>query len=130
MPIAPQCQLANKANVAAWSLGGASTLKAMLKAPERFERVMLIASAGLGTEVHWIFRLLAIPLVGELGLMPNWLTMFVVYRLLYARRQRAVTRQFMANACKPRDSPRFNNYRQVRCGASSEEEEGEQCRTK
>ncbi len=85
-------------NVVGWSLGGAATLNAVLKAPQRFTRLMLVDPAGLGVEVHPIFRAIGVPVLGELLTLPNMLTLIVNYRVLYTQRHRAVTDAFLKQA--------------------------------
>jgi len=91
--------------VVGWSLGGAATIAAVARAPERFPRVMLLAPAGLGREVHWMFRVIYLPLLGEMMLMPNMLTMRTIYQWLYARDHRTVSQEFMARALEKARKP-------------------------
>lgn len=91
--------------VVGWSLGGAATISAAARAPERFPRVMLLAPAGLGRKVHWMFRVVYLPLLGEMMLMPNMLTMRTLYQWLYARHARSVPYDFMARALEKARQP-------------------------
>lgn len=91
--------------VVGWSLGGAATIAAAAQAPERFPRVMLLAPAGLGREVHWLFRIVYLPLLGEVMLMPNMLTMRTIYQGLFARDPRKVTHDFLARALEKARHP-------------------------
>jgi pimeloyl-ACP methyl ester carboxylesterase len=84
--------------VVGWSLGGAATIAAAVRAPERFPRVMLLAPAGLGRKVHWLFRAVHLPLLGEMMLMPIMLTVRTLYQLLYAHDWRKVSRDFLVRA--------------------------------
>jgi pimeloyl-ACP methyl ester carboxylesterase len=86
------------ASILGWSLGGAAAIAAATRTPERFRKVMLVAPAGLGAEVHWMLRLAELPLLGELLLMPTMLTMRFLYRWLYSTRGRTVTRAFLQRA--------------------------------
>lgn len=49
-------------DLAGWSAGGALALAYALARPDRVRRLAVIASAGLGQEVSWRYRLLALPL--------------------------------------------------------------------
>lgn len=88
-----------------WSLGGAIALRALLQSPQRFGRTLLIGPAGLGAEVHPIFRLVYLPIVGELLTLPNLLTATVNYRLLYTQRRGVVSREFLRRAVEAARPP-------------------------
>ena len=53
------------------SLGGGVVLNMAYRHPEKVERLVLVASAGLGQEVHLAFRMASLPMVGELCARPN-----------------------------------------------------------
>jgi len=50
-----------RATVVGQSFGGGVALQFAYQFPERCERVVLIDAGGLGREVHWILRLVAVP---------------------------------------------------------------------
>lgn len=52
-------------DLAGWSAGGALALAYALARPDRVRRLAVIASAGLGQEVSWRYRLLALPFPGR-----------------------------------------------------------------
>ncbi|MCA9691008.1 MAG: alpha/beta fold hydrolase [Nannocystaceae bacterium] len=89
-----------RANIIGWSLGGASALWAALAEPDRFERVMLIDSAGLGAEVHWLFRVLQVPGLGELVLAPHTAAAYLRYKYLFTRQRATVTREYLDEAIR------------------------------
>lgn len=94
-----------KVKLIGWSLGGAIALAALLRAPDRFSRVMVVGSAGLGAEVHFIFRLLYLWPFGELLTLPNRLTMWVNYKFLYTHNHAAVSPEFLERARQAAQRP-------------------------
>ncbi len=61
----------DRAHIVGHSLGGLSAIGALIKAPHRFDKVALGASAGLGYEVPWVYRAASIPAIGEVLAVPN-----------------------------------------------------------
>lgn len=55
-----------RASLVGNSLGGAVSLQFAVQYPHRLEKLILVSSAGLGRELHPSFRLLTVPLWGEL----------------------------------------------------------------
>ncbi len=60
-----------RAHVVGWSLGGGVAASMALDHPDVVERLVLVAPAAIGDQVHVIFRLLALPFVGEYLLRPS-----------------------------------------------------------
>jgi len=50
------------------SMGGLIALVAASRFPERVHKLVLVDSAGFGRQVHWMFRVMSLPGVGELCL--------------------------------------------------------------
>lgn len=53
------------------SMGAQATLAMALAGTDRFDRLVIIGSAGLGKAIAWIFKLATVPLLGRLVLRPN-----------------------------------------------------------
>ncbi len=66
-------------NVVGLSRGGLISLGLALEYPERVKRLVLVNSAGLGSEIGLGFRLMSLPILGELIAAPS---LFVVRALL------------------------------------------------
>ena len=60
-----------RAHVVGHSLGGAIATRLALTYPEVVERLVLVDPAGLSPAVHTVFRLMRLPLVGELFTRPS-----------------------------------------------------------
>jgi pimeloyl-ACP methyl ester carboxylesterase len=60
-----------RATVVGWSFGGCAALHLAADAPERVDRLALVAPGGLDPSVHWSYRALALPGVGEWMLRPT-----------------------------------------------------------
>ena len=60
-----------RASLVGHSLGGGVALSMAQRRPERVERLVLVASAGFGREIHFAFRLASVPGLGELLTWPN-----------------------------------------------------------
>jgi len=53
------------------SMGGAIALRFALQYPHKVEKMVLAASAGLGKEVSIYFRMMSLPILGELSARPS-----------------------------------------------------------
>jgi 4,5:9,10-diseco-3-hydroxy-5,9,17-trioxoandrosta-1(10),2-diene-4-oate hydrolase len=60
-----------RADLLGHSLGGAIALRFALRAPERVNRLVLVASAGLGPRIHPLLAAMNVPLLGELMAIPT-----------------------------------------------------------
>ncbi len=94
-----------RTHVIGWSLGGANTLWAMLDAPDRFDRALLIAPAGLGREVHWAFRVMQLPLIGELMLWPKYFLAWFRYKVLFTHRKDTITSDYIRTIVRATSQP-------------------------
>jgi len=61
----------DRVDVVALSMGGQGAIAACLTYPERFRRLVLIGSAGLGAEFPLVFKLSLVPFFGRLITRPN-----------------------------------------------------------
>lgn len=61
----------DRVDVVALSMGAQMALAMTLTNPDRFNRLVIIDSAGLGKAFPWIFRLATVPLFGRLVVKPN-----------------------------------------------------------
>jgi pimeloyl-ACP methyl ester carboxylesterase len=61
----------DRAHVVAHSFGGAIAIRLTLLFPEVVDRLVLVASAGLGREINPLFRLSGVPLIGNLLTRPS-----------------------------------------------------------
>ncbi len=57
-----------RASLVGNSMGGLIALLTAARFPQRVHKLVLVDSAGFGRHIHWIFRLLSLPGVGELAL--------------------------------------------------------------
>src|SRR5437867_11912058 len=64
------------------SLGGGVALHLALRRPELVSGLVLIAPAGLGISLHWIYKLYCVPLLGRLLLRPSVLRASTIRRFL------------------------------------------------
>ncbi len=94
-----------EAAVLGWSLGGAAVIAAAARFPHRFSKLILVASASLGPDVHWLMRLLGVPGLGELLIHPNWLTMQILYRWLYTAQPQRASKDFLRAALHKASTP-------------------------
>ncbi len=60
-----ETQNINRACLIGHSLGGGVTLQFAIQFPDKVEKLVLVNSAGLGKDVHLMFRLPTLPLIGE-----------------------------------------------------------------
>ena len=58
------------ADVAGLSIGGFAAMVLAIEHPRRVRRLAVIDSAGLGRDLPWVFRIMALPLVGRLFTRP------------------------------------------------------------
>jgi 4,5:9,10-diseco-3-hydroxy-5,9,17-trioxoandrosta-1(10),2-diene-4-oate hydrolase len=61
----------DKATLVGHSLGGGYSLHFAIQYPDKLDRLVLIDSLGLGTNFHYIFRLLSLPVIGEFISRPS-----------------------------------------------------------
>ena len=59
------------ADIAGMSLGGLEAIGAVLHSPDRFEKLALVSSAGLGPDLPYIYRLARIPVLKRLLAKPT-----------------------------------------------------------
>lgn len=60
-----------QASVVGWSFGGCLAVHMALKAPERIRKLVLVAPGGLREDVHWSYKLMALPGFGEWSMRPT-----------------------------------------------------------
>jgi len=60
-----------RANLIGHSMGGGCILEYVLRYPDKVNSLVLIDSLGLGREVHFLFKLLSVPVIGELISRPS-----------------------------------------------------------
>src|SRR5438309_6699616 len=70
------------------SLGGGVALHLALRRPEIVNGLVLIAPAGLGVSLHWVYKLYCVPLLGRALLRPSVLTASAIRRFLVGSRRR------------------------------------------
>ena len=61
----------DRADIAGMSLGGLEAIGAVLHSPDRFNKLALISSAGLGRDLPYIYRLARIPIMRRLLAKPT-----------------------------------------------------------
>jgi len=61
----------DRASLIGWSLGGGTSLQFAIDFPDKLEKLVLLASVGLGKEIHLMFRMSSIPLIGKLLSRPS-----------------------------------------------------------
>ena len=67
------------------SAGGLIAGVTALEYPDKIERVVLVASAGLGRRVSWPLRLISVPLLGELIYKPHLLGKTAIVKRIFFR---------------------------------------------
>lgn len=60
-----EAQEVDQANLIGHSMGGGVTLQFAIEFPDKVQKLVLVASAGLGKELYLPFRLCTLPLIGE-----------------------------------------------------------------
>ena len=95
------------------SLGGLIALRVALSEPARVRALVLVDSAGLGSEVNPAFTSVNVPGLGEAA-MPFWRTPLGAYQrawgrtaLLFARPPGSVPREWLAEQCRLARSPGY-----------------------
>lgn len=95
------------------SLGGLIALRVALSEPARVTALVLVDSAGLGSEVNPAFTSVNVPGLGETA-MPFWRTPVGAYQrawgrttLLFARPPGGVPREWLAEQCRLAQSPGY-----------------------
>jgi pimeloyl-ACP methyl ester carboxylesterase len=66
-----EAQNIDRASLIGHSLGGGVTLQFTIQFPDKVDKLVLVNSAGLGTEASILFRLPALPILGELLTRPS-----------------------------------------------------------
>ncbi|MBI4301731.1 MAG: alpha/beta fold hydrolase [Chloroflexi bacterium] len=66
-----QTQRIERASLVGASTGGLVALEFALSYPSKVDKLVVVDSAGLGRELHWMLRLLSLPLVGEILARPR-----------------------------------------------------------
>ena len=61
----------NRASLVGHSMGGGLSLQYTIQYPDRVDRLVLIDGFGLGRKMHYLFRLLTVPVIGELLTRPS-----------------------------------------------------------
>src|SRR5919201_4956719 len=74
------------------SLGGGVALHLALRRPELVDGLVLIAPAGLGISLRWIYKLYCVPLLGRALLRPSVLSAASIRRFLVGSRRRGDAR--------------------------------------
>jgi pyruvate dehydrogenase E2 component (dihydrolipoamide acetyltransferase) len=74
------------------SLGGGVALHLALRRPELVTGLVLIAPAGLGLSLHWVYKLYCVPLLGRALLRPSVLRAASIRRFLVGSGRRDDTR--------------------------------------
>jgi len=91
--------------VVGWSLGGAVALHTALADPYRFVGLVLVSAAGIERDIHWMFRLMALPYVGERLLARIAARMTGYTEGFLARKQQAIDEEFMDYHARLWDHP-------------------------
>jgi pimeloyl-ACP methyl ester carboxylesterase len=65
------------------SMGGAIALRFALQYPHKVEKMVLAASAGLGTEISIYLRMMSLPILGELAARPSRKGTIQILRLIF-----------------------------------------------
>jgi len=78
-----------RALVLGHSLGGGVALHLALRRPELVTAMVLVAPAGLGVSLHWIYKLYCVPLLGRLLLRPSVLRASTIRRFLVGSGRRS-----------------------------------------
>jgi pimeloyl-ACP methyl ester carboxylesterase len=66
-----ETQNIDHASLIGWSLGGGVSLQFAIQFPERLNKLILLDSMGFGREMHFMFRLSSIPLIGKMLSRPS-----------------------------------------------------------
>jgi 4,5:9,10-diseco-3-hydroxy-5,9,17-trioxoandrosta-1(10),2-diene-4-oate hydrolase len=61
----------DRASLVGWSLGGGTSLQFAIDFPDKLDKLVLLNSVGLGKEIHLMFRMSSIPLIGKLLSRPS-----------------------------------------------------------
>lgn len=61
----------DKAILIGSSLGGGVALRYTIQSPDKVKKLVLVSSIGLGTEIHFLFRMATLPLIGEVFTRPS-----------------------------------------------------------
>jgi len=91
--------------VVGWSLGGAMALHTALAEPRRFVGLVLVSAAGIERHIHWMFRLVALPYVGERMLARIVARMTGYAEGFLARKQKSIDQEFLDYHARLWDNP-------------------------
>jgi len=72
-----------RASLVGNSMGGLISLQFAIEFPERLDKLVLVDNAGFGRELIWIFRLMTLPVLGEVLYGPNERGMRTLQRMLF-----------------------------------------------
>ena len=61
----------DRASLVGVSLGGGIAMQCAVQYPDRVDKLVIVGSVGFGREIHPLFKVLSIPLLGELLLRPS-----------------------------------------------------------
>jgi len=66
-----ETQNIDRASLVGWSFGGGFSLQFAIDFPDKLDKLVLSNSVGLGKEIHLMFRMSSIPLIGKLLSRPS-----------------------------------------------------------
>ena len=71
------------ASVIGRSMGGLISIAFALAYSQRVDKLVIVDSGGLGTDLHWLLRLLTVPLLGEIMATPTRIGTKILFRKLF-----------------------------------------------
>ena len=71
---------APRAHIVANSMGGLIALQFSVQYPNAVDRLVLVSPAGFARQIHWVFRLLPLPVLGRWFIRPNRLKLEAFHR--------------------------------------------------
>jgi 4,5:9,10-diseco-3-hydroxy-5,9,17-trioxoandrosta-1(10),2-diene-4-oate hydrolase len=66
-----EVQNIDRASLVGWSLGGGVSLQFAIQFPDKLDKLILLTSVGFGKEIHLMFRMASIPIIGKLLSRPS-----------------------------------------------------------
>lgn len=91
------------------SLGGAIAIHYAQQFPQKVDKLVLVDSAGLGTEVIWTLRAMSIPLIGELLYRPSRKAVEFLFKLS-VRDPALITPEFVETYYQIYIQPEFRKF--------------------